>query len=145
MARWGKVDYRQLLQLQKRLEKFEKVDRETLNEQLIKQLAVRMLDKVRKRTPADMYPAGSGKTSDTLKHGWTIGEVVKTGDRYEIEVINTVYYAAYVEYGYRNDDHADWVPGRFMMTISAQELEKDAPGIIEKALVKKLREVFGDD
>jgi len=87
----------------------------------------------------------TGKTGGTLRRGWTIGPVAKTGDTYEIEVINPVYYAAYVEFGHRTADHSGWVPGRFMMTISEQELERDAPRIIEKALEKKLREVFGDN
>lgn len=99
----------------------------------------------------------------TLRRGWTAGKqhwtetedgktrikgiggktgfaqsmtVTKKGDVYEIEVVNNVHYASYVEYGRRTRDHKGWVPGRFMMTISADELQKDAPKIIEKKLIK---------
>lgn len=161
MAKWGKVDYRQLKRLQKRLEQFEKVDRDKLCEEIIKNLAARMLAKVIKRTPVRQYdkpvsfvtedgkPVSfsphTGKTGGTLRRGWTIGPVVKKGDIYEIEVINPVYYAIYVEFGHRTANHAGWVPGRFMMTISEQELEREGPKIIEKVLKKRLQEVFGDD
>jgi len=168
MARWGKADFRQLKKLQKRLEKLEKADLDYFSEQMVKQLAARMLAKVIKRTPVGQYPAGSGKVGGTLRRGWTSQSqreaelntvfggssgmksyldsitVAKKGDIYEIEIINPVEYASYVEYGHRTANHAGWVPGRFMMTISEQELERDAPKIIEKALEKKLREVFGN-
>lgn len=144
MARWGKVDYRQLKNLQKKLEKLEKVDRQKMNEQVIKELAARILAKVIKRTPVGQYPPGTGKTGGTLRRGWTSGKqhwsekngkvrtsaiggdtgyaqsltVIKNGDLYEIEIINPVEYASYVEYGHRTSNHSGWVPGRFMMTIS---------------------------
>jgi hypothetical protein len=142
MARWGKVDFKQLKNLQKKLERLEKADLDALSEQMVKQLAARMLAKVIKRTPVGQYPSGSGKTGGTLRRGWTVGPVVKKGDMYEIEIINPVYYAAYVEYGHRTANHASWVPGRFMMTVSEQELEREAPKIIEAALIKLLQEVF---
>ena len=142
MVRWGKCDFKQLKKLQKRLERLEKADLDAFSRQMVGQLAARMLAKVIKRTPVGVYPPGSGKTGGILRRGWTVGPVIKKGDMYEIEIINPVYYAAYVEFGHRTADHSGWVPGRFMMTISEQELERDAPKIIEKALVKRLQEVF---
>lgn len=145
MAKWGTVDIRELKKLQKRLEQFEKVDMEKFQEQMVKELAARMLAKVIPRTPVGVYPPKLGKVGGTLRRGWTIGQVIRNGDTYEIEVVNPVDYSSYVEYGHRTKNHKGWVKGRFMMTLSAQELEREAPKIIERALEKKLREAFGDD
>lgn len=144
MVKWGKVDYKQLQKMQKSLEKLDRIDRVTFNEQVVKELAARMLAKVIKRTPVGVYPEGSGKTGGTLRRGWTIGPVVHMGDMYEIEVIDPVEYAAYVEFGHRTANHSGWVPGRFMMTVSENELERDAPRIIEKKLIKLLGGAFND-
>ena len=62
------------------------------------------------------------------------------GDTYVIEIVNPVEYASYVEYGHRTANHKGWVKGRFMMTISEQELQGMAPGILEK----KIEKYFGD-
>ena len=145
MPKWGKVDYKQFKNLQQKIEKLSKADMNQFNEKMIKELAARMLAKVIKRTPVGQYPAETGKKGGTLRRGWTIGQVVKKGNTFEIEVINSVNYASYVEYGHRTRDHKGWVNGRFMMTISEQELEEDAPKIIEKKLTKYLGEGFSDD
>lgn len=160
MARWGKVDYRQLKRLQERMQKLEKIELEKFCEAMAKELAARMLAKVIKRTPVGQYDDGT--VGGTLRRGWTSKShreaelsatfgggsgakkfaesiiVTKKGNIYEIEIINPVDYASYVEFGRRTRNHKGWVPGRFMMTISADELQKDAPKIIEKKLVKLL-------
>lgn len=64
------------------------------------------------------------------------------GNTYVIEIVNPVEYASYVEFGHRTRDHKGWVQGRFMLTISEQEIERDAPKILERKLAKKLGEVF---
>jgi hypothetical protein len=102
-------------------------------------LAARLLAKVIKRTPVGKYPASSGKKGGTLRRGWTIGAVKKIGDEYTIEVINPTEYAPYVEFGHRTPDHSGWVDGRFMLTISEQELQKDAT----KFLMNKLKSFMG--
>lgn len=48
--------------------------------------------------------------------------------------MNPVEYASYVEYGHRTANHKGWVKGRFMMTISEQELEKIAPKVLENKI-----------
>jgi len=77
-----------------------------------------------------------------LRREWTVGEVVKTDNGYTIEVINPTEYASYVEFGHRTPNHKGWVEGRFMLTISEQELEADAPRILENKLMKFLGGVF---
>ena len=113
---------------------------------LSKELAARLLSKVIRRTPVGKYKKGSGKVGGTLRRGWTAGkkradfieamEVNKKGGVYEIVVKNSVEYAAYVEFGRRTRNHKGWVPGRFMLTISEQELEGDLERIIQNKLQK---------
>ena len=111
---------------------------------LSKELAGRLLSKVIKRTPVGQYK--NGKVGGTLRRGWTAGkkradfieamEVNKKGGVYEIVVKNSVEYASYVEFGHRTRNHKGWVPGRFMLTISEQELEGDLQRITQNKLQK---------
>lgn len=168
MAKWGKVDYKQLKEFQKKLERLQKVDFEAFCQEAAKELAARLLAKVIKRTPVGQYEPSSGKTGGTLRRGWTAKteaeaeggsgkktlsnnealdyvnslNVTKVGNMYQIEIINPVHYASYVEYGHRTRDHKGWVPGRFMLTISENELKTQAPKILEKKLLKYLTSYF---
>lgn len=168
MARWGKVDFQQLKRLQKKMEKLEQAGFETFCEDAAKELAARLIAKVVKRTPVGQYEDGT--TGGTLRRGWTAKShreaelsatfsgggggakkyadsmtVTKLGNVYLVEVINPVEYAQYVEFGHRTRDHKGWVKGRFMMTISADELEQQAPAILERKLMKLLKGAFDGD
>lgn len=59
-----------------------------------------------------------------------------------VTIRNSTEYASYVEYGHRTRGGKSWVPGHFMMTISAQEIRSIAPAFLQKRLEKTLREVF---
>lgn len=142
MARWGKCDYEQFKRLQKRLEQLEKIDRDQFCRDAAKELAARLLAKVIKRTPVGQYPSESGIMGGTLRRGWTAEQITKIGNMYQIEIINPVHYASYVEYGHRTRNHKGWVEGRFMLTISEQELDEQAPAILERKLEKILGGVF---
>ena len=119
-----------------------------------KELAARLLAKVIKRTPVGQYEEGSGKTGGTLRRGWTGGnnsngsayanslQVNKVGTDYVIEIINPVEYASYVEFGHRTRNHKGWVEGKFMLTISEDEIRRSAPRILEKKLKKYLEGCF---
>ena len=143
-------------QLKNRILKFgddQKVDQ--FLESCAKELAARLLAKVIKRTPVrkpeDCPP---GVVGGTLKRGWTAGQdgkassfaeslrVTKQGNDYVIEIINPVEYASYVEFGHRTRDHKGWVEGKFMLTISEDEIRKAAPRVLEKKLEKFLKECF---
>ena len=123
-------------------------------ESCAKELAARLLAKVIKRTPVGQYPKSSGKKGGTLRRGWTGGKsqaansyagnlkVNHFGNVYVVEIINPVEYAPYVEFGHRTRNHEGWVEGKFMLTISEQEIEQDAPRVLENKLKKKLGECF---
>lgn len=96
----------------------------------------------------------SGYTGGTLRRKWiTSAFVEQQGDTYQIEVINPVLYASYVEYGHRQEPgryvpalgkrlKKAWVPGKFMLTISVKEIQRMAPGLLERKLRKFLEECF---
>ncbi len=136
------------------MEQLQKKDFEAFCESSAKELAARLLAKVIKRTPVGQYPASSGKVGGTLRRGWTGEEkssatkyaqeliITKLGNVYQVEIINPLNYASYVEFGHRTANHKGWVSGRFMLTISEQELQAQAPAILEKKLMKFLEGVF---
>lgn len=163
MGRWGKCDFRELEQLNKRLEQLSSVDFDAFCRQASKEIAARLLAKVKKRTPVGVVPDyatdeakeefWTGYTGGTLRDGWTILPVEKHGDEYLVTVVNNTEYASYVEYGHRQKPgryvpalgkslKASWVKGRFMLTISTQELETQAPALLEKKLYLFLKDVF---
>lgn len=106
----------------------------------------------------------SGKQGGTLRRGWTSQSqqeaesrkdkgtvtaeyidsltVEHVGDKYRISIGNPVSYTRYVEYGHRTPNHKGWVSGNFMLTVSEKEIRESAPGILEKKLNKKLKEVW---
>ena len=163
MTRWGNVDYRQLKKLQKDMEKLEKAYHTEFFEAAAKELAARLLAKVIKRTPTRKPEnCPPGVNGGTLQRGWTAKtyneaksggssntksfvdslQITKVGGTYQIEIINPVEYASYVEYGHRTRDHKGWVAGHFMLTISEQELDAVAPKILEKKLMKFMEKAF---
>ena len=137
-----------------------------------KELCARLLAKVIKRTPVHDYKkdrhvhfitkdgkvvdfeANISKVGGTLRRGWTGGKnangsayakslpVNKVGNEYVIEIKNPVEYASYVEFGHRTKNHKGWVEGKFMLTISEDEIRKSAPKILENKLKKYLEGCF---
>ncbi|MEK4425870.1 HK97 gp10 family phage protein [Solibacillus sp. FSL K6-1523] len=144
MARRGaRVNFHELKRMQKKIERLGK-DYEKFLESMTKEIASRLLSKVIKRTPVGVYE--DGQVGGTLRRGWTIeANVRKVGNVYEVEVINPTEYAQYVEFGHRTRNHQGWVNGRFMMTISADEVERAAPAIIKRKLTRMLKEAFNGD
>lgn len=139
MSSWGKTDFRKLVKLQKKIEKFQQTELELFAESCAKELAARLLRKVVKRTPVD---------TGELKKAWAEENshihVSHNGNEFVCEIINSQKYAIYVEYGHRTRGHDGWVHGYFMLEKSTLELESQAPKILEKKLMKKLGEIFND-
>lgn len=163
MAGMGNFNINEFKKLQQNLNKLQKdTELNDFCEACARELAARLLAKVIKRTPVGQYPKGSGKKGGTLRRGWTsqkssgseglntkgAAQFVDTlkvnhyGGIYVIEIVNPVEYASYVEYGHRTANHKGWVKGRFMMTISEQELEQIAPKLLEQKLKKFLGGAF---
>ena len=166
MSKWGSVEFKQLKYFQKKLERLEKMQQEFC-EAAAKELAARLLRKVIKRTPVGQYPEDSGLVGGTLRRGWTseshraaeLGTafggsntgaatyvkklpIRREGNNFIIDIINPVEWASYVEYGHRTRGGGGWVQGRFMLTISVDEVQSAAPKILEKKVAKWLGEYF---
>lgn len=165
MASWGSVDFEQLKRLQIKLDQLERAGIEAFAEKAAKMLAARLLAKVIRRTPVGLYK--NGATGGTLRRGWTAKShreaelsatfgggagvssyanglsVTKSGNVYSLEIINHVNYARFVEFGHRTRGGNSFVPGRFMLTISADQVEKQAQTLLNKEVDKLLRGVFG--
>ena len=126
------------------------------------ELAARLLYLVGKRTPVGTIPEDAvedekiaqqweGYTGGTLRRGWTASRPKKGSDGWEIEIINNVIYASYVEYGHRQTPgryvpaigkklKSGWVEGKFMLTLSVKDVERMAPKLIEKKLEALIKE-----
>ena len=156
MAGVGKVKYNfnNLKDFHDKVNRLNQAEIDLFLEACAKELAARLLAKVIKRTPVGEYPKSSGKKGGTLRRGWTDQKsqsassyvqglkVNQFGDTFVIEIVNPIDYAPYVEFGYRTKNHKGWVRGKFMLTISEQELQTVAPVILERKLAKKLGECF---
>lgn len=154
MGNYGKCNFDELKDLKKKLSNLEQKKVEEFMESCAKELAARLLAKVIKRTPVGVYPSGSGKVGGTLRRGWTADKnqnaksyanslkIQHIGNVYKIEIINPVEYASYVEYGHRTRNHKGWVEGKFMMTISEQEIQTIAPKVLENKIKKLLGDVM---
>ena len=156
-------DFSQLKAFTDGLQRLKADDMDEFCRQCTKELAARLLAKVIKRTPVGDYESTTGQSGGTLRRGWTArseGEaesggrsnakqyadslqINKVGNTYQVEIINPVHYASYVEFGHRTRGGKGWVNGRFMLTISEQELDTQAPAILERKIAQKLMEVFG--
>lgn len=133
MSKWGAVDLRNMQKLQKRMKQLSKADLDAFCRDAAKELASRLLAKVKRRTPVD---------TGFLRNAWNIdADITKVGDEYEVVVINPTEYASYVNFGHRTKS-GGWVKGSFFVTESEIELENEAPKILEKKLEKLLQETL---
>lgn len=162
MARMGSFNTNDLKKFQNELNKLQNPD--IFVKACAKELAARMLTLVIDDTPVREYPSKSGRTGGTLRRGWVSKtyeeaengrkdkpnlkevnsflnslQIERNGDQYKIELINPVEYASYVEFGHRTANHKGWVPGQFMMSIAADEIQKAAPRILERKIEKYLK------
>ena len=142
MGKLGKFSAKGLKDLQKNMEKLTQQDRDAFVAGCAKEIAARLLGKTVKRTPVGVYPKSTGKHGGTLRRGWTVQEIRKEGNVYIVDIVNTEEHTSYVEFGHRTRDHMGWVQGRFMLTISEQEVTKLAPKLLETRLEQYLRGIM---
>ncbi len=92
------------------------------------------------KTYAEALSSG-GQANTAMTYAQSL-DVKKIDGKYQIEVINPVEYASYVEYGHRTRGGKGWVEGQYFLTISEQELRTIAPLLLVKQLEQFLRTVF---
>lgn len=131
MPRWGRFDFREFEKLKRNYEKLGQ-NLDTFLREFLLEMALRAERTIKKRTPVD---------TGELRRNWQVGEVIRVGDKLIVEIINETEYASFVEYGHRTGkDRRKWVEGRFMMTISMQEIERELPRYLERRVAKWLKE-----
>lgn len=86
-------------------------------EQMVIQIATDLQIAVQDATPVD---------TSHLQENWFVGDLVKRGNEYYIEVYNNVEYAEPVEYGHRTVDDG-FVEGAHMMELSVELLKLQLP------------------
>ncbi|WP_068786620.1 HK97 gp10 family phage protein [Paenibacillus phocaensis] len=135
MAKWGSFEFGEFERLAKTFKTAldQRIIERWIREFLL-EMAYRAERKVKRRTPVD---------SGELRRNWQVGNVVRKGNAYEVEIYNNTEYASYVEYGHRAGKNSTrWVEGRFMMTISMKLVEKEMPKFIEKKQVELLEQLM---
>jgi len=145
MSKWSDFDF-------KEFKKFADMFNKTLDERVIErfirdfllEMAYRSERKIKKRTPVD---------TGNLRRNWRVGNVQRHGNAYVVEIYNNTDYASYVEYGHRQEVGRyvpaigkrlvqPWVEGRFMMTVSMQEIERELPKYLEKRMTEFLDNIM---
>ncbi len=160
MAKWGSFQFDEVKRL---ATSFQKALDERVIERFIQdfllEMAMKALRKIKKRTLVGNYPkevhffTAEGKevrfkvkdvkTGGQLQRNWKVGRVERRGNAYVVEIFNNTEYAPYVEYGHRTGHGlTKWVEGRFMMTISMQEIENELPKYLEKRQVQLLEQIM---
>lgn len=106
---------------------------------LLRDLASDIVMKARMKTPVD---------TGNLRASWAVGNIVRYGNDIGIEIYNnayhnrpdlygpdnTGYYASFIEYGFRFPTGA-WYQGRFMLTMSLNEVKAVIPREFNKAFL----------
>lgn len=87
------------------------------------------------------FVAKTNRTGGQLRRMWQVSNIRKNGETFEIEIFNNVEYAAPVEYGHRLKN-GGFVPGKYMMTISMQEIEAIMPKIVDRHVRAALSRMF---
>ena len=90
---------------------------------MVLKVANRLWEKVKERTPKD---------TGHLRRNWEIGEIVRRGNEYYIEVYNNVEYVEPVEYGHRTRGGKGFVKGAHMMELSLKEVQKHLPDYLRE-------------
>lgn len=86
MAKWGNFDFSEFKKLAEAFQTT--LDQRAIDrfmQDFLMEMAMRSMRKIKKRTPV-------GETGD-LRRNWQLGQVVRKGDAYEIEIFNNTHYA----------------------------------------------------
>ncbi len=167
MAKWGSVDYRQIKKLQEKMAEFEEKELQDFCKSVANEIAARLLQMVVDNTQPGRYEntfeydEQTGKTEKSKKQGgdlrraWKMYSIIREGDVYTVEIINSMHYASYWEFGHRQEPgryvpaigkrlKKSWVLGRFVLTKAETKIDSIMPKLIERRLEKKLRELLDD-
>ena len=119
----------------KELEDF--IEKFTINENEIVSLMEGFLEEKAQRVVAgakERTPTISGE----LRRAWQVGDVSVNGKDVEVEILNGMEYATFVEFGATNRD-GTWRDGQYILTISINEMQKQIPLRWQKTFAEFLK------
>jgi len=136
MAKGG-FDYSEFEKLAEDIKSLEKESKKFI-ENFLYRMALRTLAKTKERTPVD--------TGD-LRNAWYLSGIAWRGDTVMIKLNNPKLYASFVELGHWQEVGRyvpaierrlvnPWVEGRYMLSLSIQEIEREMPRRLEAAWKK---------
>lgn len=148
MASWGSCDFRELKELNERIQRA--ASQQQMDEfytDLLDDMVNELHKNVIRRTP----PGPTG----LLKRSWFRTKAVRSGKAYRARIYNNVEYAPWVENGHRQQPGRyvkaigkrlvkSWVPGKFMLRNSVLEYQRKAPAHIKMKSEEFLRKMMGD-
>lgn len=102
-------------------------------EQKLYEIAHRLNASIKRNTPVD---------TGRLRNSFIVGNLVKNGNEWYIEVGTNVEYSKHVEYGHRTHDHKRFVEGAHMVEISLRQLEQELP-LEMKGWLREMMELLG--
>lgn len=102
-------------------------------EQKLYEIAHRLNASIKRNAPVD---------TGRLRNSFSVGNLVKNGDEWYIEVGTNVEYSKHVEYGHRTCDHKRFVEGAHMVEISLRQLEQELPFEM-KGWLREMMELLG--
>lgn len=126
-----KVDISGLVELRRQLVGMEAQYDEFCRKFLL-QMGLRCLAIAKKQTPVD---------TGLLRGSWKIGQVRKVSGGLEIDIINPAEYASYLEHGHMTASRNTWVPGRFMLKLSLDQIEREMPARFHSAFEAWLKTI----
>ena len=119
----------------KELEDF--IEKFTIDQSEIVQLIEEFLEEMAQRAVAgakERTPTVSGE----LRRAWQVGDVSVDGKDVEVEILNGMEYASFVEFGATNRD-GTWRNGQYILTVSINEIQKQIPLRWQKAFAEFLK------
>ncbi|WP_438448186.1 HK97 gp10 family phage protein [Gorillibacterium sp. sgz5001074] len=115
MSSFGRFDLEEWRGLEKRMGQVVRAY-PSFAEGCIKELAARLLAKIKARTPAD---------SGNLRDGWKLGRLVRTSEGIQVEIRHSM-----VKNEDSSEDGED--QRQQILKISMEELNRELPGIMDK-------------
>lgn len=135
----SEFEFKAFEKYEKDLKNLEEKQLISINRKSVNLIAARYLRDVNLITPVGNYPQGKGRVGGTLRRGWTIdGLAKKRGNAYEVDVINPVEYASYVNFGHRTRG-GGFVEGQFFAEKAAGQTTREVQKDLEKLVAREIR------
>ena len=139
-GKWG-VDTREWKKMQEKLERLSQDSNDDSLTYFLRNFIVEMAERVLARVKRkDRTPVGTPESTGipnyvggTLRRNWQLGKILVEGKKISVEILNPTEYATEVEYGHRimggagHSIEVGWKDGRFMLTISVNEIRNQIP------------------